>query len=79
MKSWYLIDDCTTKKAHMYDEKLPATTQDRAVELACHTWNALSDHDKKLRDAFYIGLADVDEDGCVDFSSMTDIVDIMEG
>lgn len=50
--------------------------EDEAIDAAIAEWNRLSDHDKKLREAFYVGFGKV-EDGCVPVDH--DVVyDIME-
>lgn len=60
MKKWYIIDDITTKRAAIYETLLHAETKEEAEKEALATWEALSDHDKRDRDAFYIALADPD-------------------
>lgn len=69
MKAWYLIDDCTTKRAFMDEVKLDVTTKEEAIAEMHSTWDALSEHDKRDRDAFWVALFDADEDGIIDFDT----------
>lgn len=69
---WYLIDDCTTKGAFIDEEQLDVETKEEAAAIARSRFDGLSDHDKARRDAFYICLADCDEDGNIDYDTMTD-------
>lgn len=74
MKKWYVVDDCISSKGETFTH--PAESREQALEKALAEWDHLSEHDKEIRDAFYIGYADSDDDGCVDFETMTDITDI---
>ena len=74
-KKWYLIDDCTASKAQVFEEEL-SDDKEMAIRLATAEWNRLSQRDQKIRGAFYIGYAASDEYGCVDYNTMTEIVNI---
>lgn len=74
MKKWYLIDDCTTKKGAVFTEELGADTREEARATIYETWNALTTHDQSLRDSYTAVYADLDEDGGVDYESITDEV-----
>jgi len=74
MKKWYVVDDCMSTKGEIFTT--PAESLQQAREKAAAEWAHLSEHDRKLRDAFYIGFADTDDDGCVDFDTMTDTEEI---
>lgn len=63
---WYLIDDCTTSRAAIFEEAL-AENKTSATMKAFTEWAALTKQDRKDREAFYIK----DEYG--------DSVDIMRG
>lgn len=75
-KKWYLIEDCTKAKAQVFETELKVRTAQEAQEKALAIWNGLSAYDQKEREACYIGLAGVDDDGCIDYNSMTDIFTI---
>lgn len=79
MKKWYLIDDCLASKGQVFESVLDCNTQKKAFDLAVREWESLSAHDQQDRDDFYIGFADVDEDGCVDYETMTSIISIKKG
>lgn len=79
MKKWYLIDDCLASKGQVFESVLDCNTQKKAFDLAVREWEALSVHDQQDRDDFYIGFADIDDNGCVDYNSMTDIISIKKG
>lgn len=68
-KKWVIVDDCTRSKAEIFTDVIPASSYEDAVSEAERVWNALSDHDKELRDAFYVGLFGVDDEGIVDFET----------
>lgn len=76
MKNWYLIDDATAARGEIFDKTLPCSSQEEAYDLAVREWKALSDADRASRDEFYIGFAEADEEGCVNYNSMTDIISI---
>lgn len=79
MKRWVLVDDVITKRAISETEVLPAETKEDAIRLACEQWNAMTRHDQRERDAFYIGFAEYNEaDEVADLETMTDLVDIMK-
>lgn len=73
-KHWYFIEDCTSSKSEIYDEILPAESQEEALTLASAKWEALTESDRRKRDEAFIGYADTDEYGCIDYDTMTDIV-----
>lgn len=79
MKKWYLIDDCLHSARQVFETALDCASKEEAFDLAVREWEALSAHDQRARDDFYIGFADVDEDGCVDYDTMTDIISIKGG
>lgn len=79
MKKWYLIDDCLHGARQVFETALDCDSQEEAFDLATREWEALSAHDQRARDDFYIGFADVDEDNCVDYNTMTDIISIKKG
>lgn len=75
MKNWYIIDDCTHSKSAVYDEIIKnCRSQADALHSTVSEWKSLAPSDRKSRDEFYIGYADTDEDGCVDYDTMTDIL-----
>ena len=78
MKKWYLIDDCLASKGQVFETALDCDSQEKAFDLATREWEALSAHDQRARDDFYIGFADVDDDGCADYNTMTNVISIKE-
>lgn len=74
MKHWFWIEDCTSARSEVYDEILPVESKEEALNLASAKWEALTESDRRKRDEAFIGYAEVDEDGCVDYNTMTDIV-----
>lgn len=73
MEKWYLVDDCESSKAACFEEVLSAETQEDAITEARLVWDRLTLHDQRDRDEFFVGYADTDEDGCLDYDTMTDI------
>ena len=73
-KHWYYIEDCTSSRSEVYDEILPAESKEEALTLASAKWEALTESDRRKRDEAYSGYAAVDEYGCVDYDTMTEIV-----
>jgi len=78
MKNWYFVQDCTNSRSEIYDEILPAKSKEDAFECASAKWEAISETDRRKTDEAFIGFADVDEFGCVDYNTMTDIVYLKE-
>ena len=76
MKKWIIVDDCLTAKGEIFAH--PVDSLEQAYAEACAEWKHLGRHDQGIRDGFYIGFAEIDEDGNVDFDSMTDIEDIRQ-
>ena len=73
MKHWYFIEDCTFSKSEVYDELLNANNATEAFIEAAGKWDKLTEADRNRRDEAYIGFADTDENGCMDYDTMTDI------
>lgn len=73
-KHWFWIEDCTSTRSEVYDEILLVESKEEALNLASAKWEALTESDRRKRDAAFIGYAGVYEDGYVDFATMTDIV-----
>lgn len=75
MKSWVIVDDCTSSKSEIFESVCKAQTKEGAYNEAVHMWDELSDFDKNKRDSFFVGYADID-DGVVNWDSMTDVFTI---
>ena len=73
MKNWYYIEDCTSRRSEIYAEIITAENATEAFCTAAGIWSRLTDHDRNERDEAYIGYAETDDDGCVDYNTMTDI------
>lgn len=74
MRKWFLIDDCTTAKGAVFEEPMAAATREEAAEELRRAWDRLSKADQKARDSFRAVLAEADEDGNVDYETVTDEV-----
>lgn len=73
MKNWYYIEDCTSRRSAVFTQQLRAETATEAFIEAVDTWKGLTRNDRNDRDDAYIGYADMDENGCVDYDTMTNI------
>ncbi len=71
IKRYVIIDDCTTRRASIYDKTF--LTEQEAIQEADAEWKALSDHDKADRDAYYVATCQIDEDGLIDWDSVETI------
>lgn len=76
MKRWIIIDDCTSRAAAQWETIIDAHNAQEAEAIARRQWDDLTDHDRRCRDAYYVGYAEIDHAGCVDMDTMTDIIDI---
>lgn len=76
MKKWIIIDDCTGSKSAQFEEIIDARDINEAEQIARRQWDSLTAYDQQKRDAYYVGRAEIDEEGTVDFDSMRDIVTI---
>lgn len=72
MKHWFLIDDCMSTRSFSDTEHLQAASLEDALLEAQRRWDSLSPHDQRQRDAYYVCRAELDEDGCIDYDSVTD-------
>lgn len=77
-KSWFIIDDVMASRGELFERRLFVDTREEALRQARLDWSYLTDAERDQRSAFYIGYASEDENGCVDYDSMTDIVSIKE-
>lgn len=75
-KMWWIIDDCTQLHRQVFTEPLKGMSKAEAKKEALERWNALSEHDRKGRDSYYIGYAAPDTHGYPDYDTMTDIISI---
>ena len=76
--NWYLVDERTITGTDIFEEKLNATNKMEAIREATREWYRMAPADRKRRTDFYIGQAEVDEDGNIIYESMQDYVDILE-
>lgn len=68
---YVIIDDCLTKRASIWDTKFQ--TKEEAIEYADAEWKALTDHDKKDRDDYYVASVELDSDGEIDWNTLEPI------
>ena len=75
---WFIVDDATTAKGRLDVE--PTDTEDKPTALtkALHVWNHLTHDERKNRDAFYIALGQTDEDGLLDWNTVTETVKLKD-
>lgn len=72
MKRWVIFDDCNTE---IFETVLDTDDINEATNEAKFEWfERMTPSDRKRRLDFYIGLADVDEDGIVDYDSVSETV-----
>ena len=76
MKAWFIEDDCTSKAANIWVERMKATTKEEAAQELRDEWDRLTRVDKKRRDSFKAIYAEPDEDGGIDYDTVTDEVTI---
>ena len=74
MKQWVIIDDCMSSKSAQFEQPINAKDAQEAEHIARMEWAALTKEDQQKRDAYYVGYAEIDEDGCVVLDTMTDVV-----
>lgn len=70
---WFVVDK---KNGDIWDHKTYADDKEEALEYGKRMWDALSDHDKKAREEFYIALGDTDRYNHLDMNTITETVDI---
>ena len=73
MKKFAIIDDCTTKRASIYEKLFDSKNE--ATRKARAEWDALSEHDKAERDAYYVASCNIAENGCIDWESVNLIIE----
>lgn len=73
---WWAVDDATTKRGRCDSEKLDAQTKLEAVKEARALYTRLTPHDRRERDAFWVGYAPEDEDGYMDDNAVKVKIDI---
>ena len=76
--NWYLVDERTITGTDIFEEKLNVTNKMEAIREATREWYHMAPADRKRRTDFYIGQAEVDEDGNIIYESMRDYTDITE-
>lgn len=74
MKQWVIIDDETKSKSAIYETKLNTSDKEEALQLAKHEWTHKTRAEMEKCDSFYIAFTDIDEDGCIDYNSMTNTI-----
>lgn len=75
MKKYYLVDQ---KNGDIFTDIIPKQNAVDAIIWAKAEWDALSDYDKKQRQACYVALGEEDEDLGYDFEEEEFIADIMK-
>lgn len=72
MKKWWIIDDRLTSRGQIFETMTNCATLEDVLCLARNEWKALSSYDRKSCDDFFVCIADVGEDGCIDYPSITE-------
>lgn len=75
MKKYYLVDQ---KNGDIFTDIIPEQNAADAIIWAKAEWDAMSDYDKKQRQAYYVALGEEDEDLGYDFEEEEFIADIMK-
>ena len=75
MKKYYLVDQ---KNGDIFTDIIPKRNAADAIIWAKAEWDAMSDYDKKQRQAYYVALGEEDEDLGYDFEEEEFIADIMK-
>lgn len=71
---WYIIDDATTRDGLIDETPINAKNQADAIQQARLEWEKhLTEAERRRRDDFYVCRAKEDEDGAIDYNTMTDI------
>ena len=76
MKRWYIIRESVHAAGQVFETPIDAADQADAIETARAKFSMLSKHDQDACEDFYVGFAALDEDGCIDYDSMTDVYSI---
>lgn len=75
---YFLIEDCTSKRSAVFETMLKADSIDAATEEAERIFGGMTVHDKRERDEVYIIKADLDEDGCIDYTEASEYTPLWE-
>ena len=73
MKTYYIIDDMTTKAGRYDEDKINASTLEEAVRAAIDNWMHMSDSERSRRDAYSVGYGEEDEDNVISYDNIIDI------
>ena len=74
MKKWYLFEEVN---GDWFETELKAEDQASAALEADEYWQSLTKHDRNRRTAFFIGAAEKDEDGIINYNNITDSVELL--
>lgn len=69
---WYIIDDARTARSEIFEKPIEAANLTEAIKAARKGWDRLTEKEQTARNDFYVCRAKTDEDGCVDYDTMTD-------
>lgn len=69
---WYIIDDARTDRGEIFEKPIEAANLTDAIKAARKDWDYLTAKEQAARNDFYVCRAKTDEDGCVDYNTMTD-------
>lgn len=68
MEMYVVVDDCISSKGCIYEKFFKTLEQGEVYADA--EWESLSNHDKELRDAYYVSVAEVKPEYEIDYESM---------
>lgn len=69
---WYIIDDARTARGEIFEKPIEAANLTEAIKAARKDWDYLTAKEQAAQNDFYVCRAKTDEDGCVDYDTMTD-------
>lgn len=69
---WYIIDDARAARGEIFEKPIEAAGLTDAIKAARKDWDCLAEKEQTARNDFYVCRAKTDEDGCIDYDTMTD-------
>ena len=69
---WYIIDDARTARGEIFEKPIEAADLTDAIKAALKDWDRLTEKEQAERIDFYVCRAKTDEDGFIDYNTMTD-------
>ena len=70
---WFIIDET---RGDTFETDAGDVSRSVAADRLIDEWNSLTAHDRNLRREFYAAHASVDADGCIDYDSIDDTIQL---